>query len=208
MGSICCGSCWSHCRRRDGDGGEKDSSKGTSYCYVNPETQTSNQTIRNISASKYPEPARRYLEEKATMYVKQLEEYRRVLQKGILPSARNLYIRWYPWSMNSRIWWRLLKIVLKYIWCYLECAKILFVCLMIHSREGSYSDVWRTGRNLLQMCQLNCVYIYKNNIFIIIADPTEFCHCLLVTELHVSCQPLTYRCTHVHTHVLYHWGRL
>lgn len=36
------------------------------------------------------------LEEKATMYVKQLEEYRRVLQKGILPSARNLYIRWYP----------------------------------------------------------------------------------------------------------------
>lgn len=92
----CCGSCWSHCRRRDGDGGEKDSSKGTSYCYVNPETQTSNQTIRNISASKYPEPARRYLEEKATMYVKQLEEYRRVLQKGILPSAWNLYIRWYP----------------------------------------------------------------------------------------------------------------
>lgn len=79
MGSICCGSCWSHCRRRDGDGGEKDSSKGTSYCYVNPETQTSNQTIelRNISASKYPELARRYLEEKATMYVKQLEEYRR-----------------------------------------------------------------------------------------------------------------------------------
>lgn len=102
MGSICCGSCWSRCRRRDGDGGEEDSSKGTSYCYVNPETQTSNQTIelRNISASKYPELARRYLKEKATMYVKQLEEYRRVLQKGILPSARNLYIRWYPWSMN------------------------------------------------------------------------------------------------------------
>lgn len=50
-------------------------------------------------------------------------------------------------------------------WCYLECAQILFVCLMIHSREGSYSDVWRTGRNLLQMCQLNCVYIYEWYIY-------------------------------------------
>lgn len=60
MGSICCGSCWSRCRRRDGDGGEEDSSKGPSYCCVNPET--SNQTIelRNISASKKPRYSRKY----------------------------------------------------------------------------------------------------------------------------------------------------
>lgn len=56
VGSICCGGCWSCCRRRDDDGGRKDSSKGTSYCCVNPETRTSNQTIelRNILASKKP----------------------------------------------------------------------------------------------------------------------------------------------------------
>lgn len=55
MGSICCSGCWSHCHMRDDDGGEKDSSKGTSYCCVTPKTQTSIiQTIelRNISASK------------------------------------------------------------------------------------------------------------------------------------------------------------
>lgn len=49
MGSICCGGCWLRCRRRYGDGGEKDSSKGTSYCCVNPETNQ-NIELRNISA--------------------------------------------------------------------------------------------------------------------------------------------------------------
>lgn len=92
--------------RRDDDGGEKDSSKGTSYCCVNPETQTSNQTIelRNISASKYPELARRYLEEKATMYVKQLEEYRRVLQKRHFAICTESLYPMVPISMKSRIW--------------------------------------------------------------------------------------------------------
>lgn len=56
MGSICCGGCWSRCRRRDGDGGEKDSSKGTSYCCVNPEMRTLKQTVelRDITAPKKP----------------------------------------------------------------------------------------------------------------------------------------------------------
>lgn len=40
ISTIFCGGCWSRSCRRDGDGGEKDSFKGTSYCCVNPETWT------------------------------------------------------------------------------------------------------------------------------------------------------------------------
>lgn len=139
MGSFCCGGCWTRCRKRDSDGGERDSLTRTSYCCVNPEARTFNQTIelRDIPAPKKPrrsgklearntvqntgmisetlahrfmkqkedvespwnqfyqpdpEPAQRYLEEKAAVSVNQ-RNARDVPRVVTSPSTPNLYPR-------------------------------------------------------------------------------------------------------------------
>lgn len=60
MGSICCGSCWLRCRRRDGDGGEEDFFKGSFYCCVNFEIFNQIIEFRNILVLKKLRYSRKY----------------------------------------------------------------------------------------------------------------------------------------------------